>query len=253
MDRRRYIGPGGMVVEEMGEGPRIVFVHGGGVGGAMAWQAQWALAAEWRLVMPARPGYGESPSLGTEDFERDAVLVADLLQPGDHLVAHSYGAAVAMLAAARDVTRIASLTLIESGTSDIARDHPDVTAFHYAVLGLAAHPPARDAEFLRALFRILEPSRPLPPVLPPPLEAFARHLRHFRFPAEAIVPEAVLKAAPFPKLHVSGGHSAAYEAITDRLAQRLGGERVTVPGGGHLPQQTGQPFNDVLVRFLRAS
>lgn len=253
MERTRHIGPGGMVVEEMGEGPRVVFVHGGGVGGAAAWQAQWPLASGWRLVMPARPGYGDSPWPGSEDFERDAGYVAEMLQPGDHLVAHSYGAAVAMLAAARDVTRIASLTLIESGTSDIAKDHPDVTGFHYAVLGLAAHPPADDAELLRTLFRILEPSRALPPVLPPPLLAFAGHLRHFRFPAEAVVPERVLAEAPFPKLHVSGGHSPAYEAITDRLAQRIGGARVTVRGGGHMPQQTGQPFNDALSRFLSAS
>jgi pimeloyl-ACP methyl ester carboxylesterase len=253
MDGHRYIGPGGMIVEELGAGPRIVFVHGGGIGGAPAWQAQWALASRWCLVMPARPGYGESPSHGVEDFARDAELVADLLQPGDHVVAHSYGAAVAMLAVARDVARVRSLTLIESGTSDIAKDHPDVTAFHYAVLGLAAHPPADDAELLRTLFRILEPSRPLPPVLPPPLQAFAGRLRQFRFPAEAIVPEAALAVADLPKLHVSGGHSPAYEAITDRLAQRLGGERAVVRGAGHMPQQTGAPFNELLGRFLAAS
>ena len=250
MDEKQYGGPGEMVIDERGRGPRVVFVHGGGLGGAMAWQEQWPLGNAWRLVMPARPGYGASPWPGTEDFERDAGYIADLIEPGDHVVAHSYGAAVAMLAVAKDVSRVASLTLIESGTSDIAKEDPRVTAFHYATLGLAAHPPADDEAYLRMLFKILEPSRPLPDPLPPPLRAFAGHLRHFRSPSEAIVPVRELAAARLPKLHVSGGHSAAYEGITDALASQLGGERVVIEGGGHAPQRTGEPFNAVLRRFL---
>lgn len=250
MDEKQYNGPGGMVVDERGSGPRIVFVHGGGVGGGVAWQAQWPLAGDWRLVMPARPGYGKSAWPGSEDFERDAAYIAQLLEPGDHVVAHSYGAAVAMLAVARDPDSVASLTLIESGTSAIAKDDPRVTAFHYATLGLAAYPPVDDEAHLRALFRILEPTQPLPDPLPPPLRVFAGHLRHFRSPSEAVVPVRELSAASFPKLHVSGGHSAAYEGITDALAARLGGERVVIEGGGHAPQRTGERFNAVLQRFL---
>ncbi len=252
MDMKKYQGPGGMMVEQLGQGPRIVFVHGGGAGGALAWQEQWPLAERWQLVMPARPGYGASPWLGSEDFERDAGYIAALIEPGDHVVAHSYGAAVAMLAVAQHVSKVATLTIIESGTSDIAKDDPAVTAFHYAVLGLAAHPPADDEQFLRALFRIIQPNQPLPPELPPPLRAFARHLRHFRVPAEAQVPEQLLREAPLRKLHVSGGHSPAYEGITNRLAERLGGERIVIPGAGHMPQRTGAPFNAALIRFLTA-
>lgn len=248
----QHTGPGGMLVDQMGAGRRIVLVHGGGAGGAAAWRAQAPLAADWLLVMPARPGYGGSPRnpSGREDFAYDAGLLAQLLQEGDHVVAHSYGAAVAMLAVAQAPLKVASLTIIESGTSDIAKDDPAVTAFHYAVLGLAAHPPEDSETFLRTLFRIIEPSRPLPPVLPPPLQAFAQHLPQFRFPAEAVVPEQALRDAGIRFLHVSGGHSAAYEGITDRLAQRLGGERITIAGGGHMPQSTGEPFNAALTQFL---
>ena len=254
MDITKYTGPGGMVVEKMGAGRRIVFVHGGGAGGAAAWKAQAPLAAGWLLVMPSRPGYGGSAPnpAGREDFAYDAELIAQLIQPDDHVVAHSYGAAVAMLAVAKVASRVASLTIIESGTSDIARDDPAVTAFHYAVLGLAAHPPADEEQYLRALFRIIEPARPLPLVLPPTLQAFARHLKHFRFPAEAVVPEEELRNAGIPYLHVSGGHSVAYEGITDRLAQRLGGERIVIEGGGHMPQQTGAPFNAALEKFIQS-
>jgi pimeloyl-ACP methyl ester carboxylesterase len=151
---------------------------------------------------------------------------------------------------AQDVGKVASLTLIESGTSDIAKDDPRVTAFHYAVRGLWAYPLADDEEQLRALFRIIQPDQPFPTPLPPPLQAFAKHLKHFRPPAESVVPEQVLKAAPFRKLHVSGGHSPAYEGITDRLAERLGGERIVIKGGGHMPQRTGEAFNAALQRFL---
>lgn len=253
MELTKYTGPGGMAVEELGAGRRILFVHGGGAGGALAWKAQAALAADWLLVMPSRPGYGASapnPS-GREDFDYDAGLIAQMIQPDDHIVAHSYGAVVAMLAVAKVADRVASLTIIESGTSDIAKDDPAVTAFHYAVLGLAAHPPADEEQFLRTLFRIIEPGRPLPPVLPPPLRAFARHLPHFRFPAEAVVPEAALRGAGIPYLHVSGGHSAAYEGITDCLAARLGGRRIVIEGGCHMPQQTGAPFNAALEQFIQ--
>lgn len=248
-----YDGPGGMQVDEIGVGRRIVFVHGGGAGGALAWKAQAPLAADWLLVMPSRPGYNASvPNPhGGEDFEYDAGLIAQLIEQGDHVVAHSYGAAVAMLAVAQVTGKVASLTIIESGTSDIARDDPAVTAFHYATLGLAAHPPADDEEFLRTLFRIIEPSRALPPALPPPLQAFARHLSTFRFPAEAKVPEQVLRNSGMRYLHVSGGHSPAYEGITDRLAERLGGQRIVIAGAGHMPQQTGLPFNTALAAFLR--
>ncbi|OEZ63891.1 MULTISPECIES: alpha/beta fold hydrolase [unclassified Duganella] len=252
MEATQYTGPGGMLVDELGSGRRIVFVHGGGAGGSAAWRAQAPLANNWQLVMPWRPGYGDSPRnpSGREDFEYDAALIAQLIQPGDHVVAHSYGAAVAMLAVAQVVVKVASFTVIESGTSDIAKDDAAVTSLHYATLGLAAHPPADNQEFLRALFRIIEPSRALPPVLPPPLQAFAQHLPRFRFPAEARVPEEALRNAGIPFLHVSGGHNPAYEGITDRLAQRLGGERIVIPGGGHLPQSTGEPFNAALEEFV---
>ncbi|WP_240162301.1 alpha/beta fold hydrolase [Glaciimonas sp. PAMC28666] len=251
MEQIKYAGPGGMDVTEMGTGPRVVFVHGGGVGGALAWKEQWPMAADWRLVMVSRPGYGDSPARGGEDFERDADLVAELLQPGDHVVCHSYGAAVGMLAVAQDVDKVASMTIIESGTTAIAKDDPSVTMFHFALLGLMTNPPEDDELFLRWMFRIIQPSQPLPPVLPPPLAQFARHLRHFRSPSECIVPEKILHDAAFKKLHVSGDHNPAYEGITNRLAEHLGGERLIIRGAGHMPHMTGAPFNAALDAFLR--
>jgi pimeloyl-ACP methyl ester carboxylesterase len=243
-------GPGGIRIDEIGEGPRIVFVHGGGMGGRMAWRAQLPLAARWRLVMPYRLGYDPSPPAPREDFEVDALYIADLLEDGAHLVGHSYGGAVALLAAARRPEAVWSLTVIESGSSGVARGTPVVDEFERALGALTANPPRDPAVYVRAVFGVLEPSAQLPDPLPPPLLDVARRLTTFRWPSEAVIPVDVLAAAPFRKLWISGGHSAAYEAIMDALAQQVGGQREIIPGGGHSPQQVGDVFNALLETFL---
>jgi hypothetical protein len=70
-----------------------------------------------------------------------------------------------------------------------------------------------------------------------------------RPPTEADPPLDVLAAAPFPKLVVSGAHSAAFDAVCDVLVKRLGAERAELPGAAHNAQQA-PGFNDLLVGFL---
>ncbi len=246
-------GPGGIMVDEVGSGPPIVFVHGGVVGGAAAWSAQRPLAARWRLILPYRPGYGASPPAPREDFERDAALIADLLDEGAHLVGHSYGAIATLLAAAQRPEAVWSLTAIEAGSSSVARGNPHVDEFERRLAALAVAPPADPAEHLRQILGILELTPRLTETVRPALLAFARRLPSFRWPYEATIPVDVLAAAPFPKLWLSGRHSPVYEAITDALAKKIGGRRLVLPGGGHEPQTTGAPFNDVLEAFLRAA
>jgi hypothetical protein len=60
-----------------------------------------------------------------------------------------------------------------------------------------------------------------------------------------------LKAAPFPKLVVSGGHSAGFNAICDDLAERIGASRTRVDGAGHEIQFAGTPINDTLLAHWR--
>jgi pimeloyl-ACP methyl ester carboxylesterase len=72
-----------------------------------------------------------------------------------------------------------------------------------------------------------------------------------RGPWEAQPPLDELRTAPFPKLVVSGGWSAAFDAVCDVLEERLSAERAVLPGMGHNPQLLGPPFNDVLRGFLR--
>lgn len=239
----------GLDVAELGDGPPVVFVHGGGAGGIHSWGSQLELAARFRLVIPWRLGYGSTPARGGEDFELDAPLVAQVFGDGAHVVAHSYGAVVATLAAAARPHAVRSLTLIESGGSDIARGRPGVDDYERKMGALVAAMPADPEQALRAIFSILDPTIALPSPLPPPLAQWAARLPELRWPWEAVTPVEALAAGRFPILVVSGGQRAMYEEISDALATSLGAERRIVPGG-HAVQATGAPFNAVLEEFL---
>jgi hypothetical protein len=63
---------------------------------------------------------------------------------------------------------------------------------------------------------------------------------------EAQLPLAELAAAGFPKLVVSGGHNAGFDAMCDDLARRIAASRAVVPDAGHEIQFTGPPLNDAL-------
>ena len=96
--------------------------------------------------------------------------------------------------------------------------------------------------------RTCDPPSPLPPAL----EQGARTLVVERGPWEADIPLDELADAPFPTLVVSGAHHAGFDAICDVLEERLGAERVVLPGAGHNPQRV-PGFNEVLEDFLRRS
>jgi pimeloyl-ACP methyl ester carboxylesterase len=241
-----------MALELAGDGPPILFVHGLGQSGAAAWPAQHPLAARWRLIFPHRPGYGDSPRADREDFAVDAPLVAELLGQGAHLVGHSYGALVALLAAAQRPRAVWSLTLIEPPATSAARGDPDVDAYEQAMHTLRAAPPADPAAYVTRFFSLVQ-REPSPPELPPDVPGVAAYLQHhLRPPEEAVIPTDPLMAATFPKLFVSGGHNPAYEAICDSLALQIGGDRKVLPGAGHTPHRRGDHFNAVLEAFMQA-
>ena len=61
---------------------------------------------------------------------------------------------------------------------------------------------------------------------------------------------AELARAPFPKLVISGGHSPAFEAVCDVLADRTGAERAVLAGRGHTIPALGEPYNELVGNFL---
>jgi pimeloyl-ACP methyl ester carboxylesterase len=232
---------------------RLVLVHGSVVGGRGTWAAQQPLAERFELAIVERPGFPPRPPVDRVDFEPDAELVAGLLEPGDHLVGHSYGGVISLLAAAARPELPASLTVIEPPATSVALDDPDVAAFVAGGVELYASGGVDEPEaFLRRFLTAVGSSFAPPSPLPPELEQGARALMVERGPWEAEIPLATLAAAGFPKLVVSGGHHPAFDAICDVLERELPAERVVLEGYGHTVQRH-PGFNDVLTDFVARS
>ena len=236
-----------MHVEVLGSGPRLILVHGSVAAGWATWEAQRPLAERFTLVVPTRTGYPPNPPLERIDFEDQAAEIAELFEPGDHLVGHSYGGVVSLLAAARRPDALASLTVLEPPAFGIARGDPAADAFMDAFSrGYPRDPAGYLGFFLPLVGSSMKPPNPLPPAL----EAGARAAVAERFPSEAEIPFEELRRAPFPKLVVSGGHHAAFDAVCDVLERELGADRAVVAGAGHSIPRAGEAFNAVLVDFL---
>jgi pimeloyl-ACP methyl ester carboxylesterase len=228
---------------------RLVFVHGSVGNAESTWVAQRALGEQFELAFLTRGGYPPGPPLERIDFDEQADEVAAELREGDHLIGHSYGGVVSLLAAARRPV-LASLIVSEPPAFGVARGNPAVEELmsHFDE-PLPTSPRDRLAFFLPLVGSAME----LPDPLPPALEQGARAQMVERSPDEAVIPLEQLAAAPFPMLVISGAHSAAFDAVCDMLETGLGAERVVLPGAGHsLPRAPG--YNDALVDFIaRAS
>ncbi len=238
-------------VARHGSGPRVVLVHGSVVGAERTWRRQLSLAERWALVLPNRPGFATSPPLARGNFELEAPLVAELLGDGAHLVGHSYGAVIALYAAALAPEAVRSLTISEPGCMRIAAGHPAVDA--QIASGELLYEQAQTLEpldFLRAFRGGVGSSHETPEGLSGELLAGARLLMSERPPWEADPPLRQLRAAPFAKLVISGGHSPVFEAICDAVAERLGARRETIAGRGHTIPAIGEPYNELLGSFL---
>lgn len=237
-------------VDEWGTGTDVVLVHGGLATGAEEWQAQEPLADEgYRLLVLDRRGYGNSPAADGEDFLRDAEDIADVMGDGAHVVAHSYGGLGAMFAAAQRPGATRSLTLLEPPAFTMTSDNDAARDLVENVRGIWDHD-VPDEEWLERFLEavgtdtatlpleILEEAAPLVPLVRRGRPAWDRE-----------PPVDGLAATPFPKLVVSGGHSAGFDAICDALARRINASRAEVSGAGHEIQFTGAPINDALLNL----
>ena len=230
---------------------RVVLVHGSVTGGRATWRAQRPLGRRWELVVLNRPGFPPGPPVERVDFDDHAALVASELGAGSHLVGHSYGGVVSLLAAPRRPEAVRSLTVIEPPAMGVARGDPAVERFVAEGTDWWANGPTHDPEaFLRGFLRYVSSDYVPPSPLPAAVEQGARTLIGERAPWEAEIPLDELAAAPFPKLVVSGAHHAAFDAVCAVLEARLGAERVVLAGAGHNPQRL-PGFNGALEDFWR--
>src|SRR6478672_9927131 len=109
--------------------PRLLLVHGSVVNAELTWGAQKPLADHFDLVLPNRRGFPPGPDVDRVDFEDEAVWLEQFMEPGTHLVGHSYGGVIALLAAARRPELLGSLTVIEPPCLAVARGNPVVDAY----------------------------------------------------------------------------------------------------------------------------
>jgi pimeloyl-ACP methyl ester carboxylesterase len=230
---------------------RVVFVHGSVGNAEMTWVAQRPLEDRYDCVFLTRGGYPPKPPLERIDFEEQADELDAELRDGDHLVGHSYGGVISLLAAARRPA-LASLTVGEPPAFGVALGDPAVEEFLGRIRPFAATNPT-PREYLEFFLPLVGSAIQVPDPLPPPLEQGARAALAERPPNEAAIPLDELAKAPFPKLVVSGAHSAAFDAVCDVLEDTLDAERAVLPGAGHsLPRAPG--YNETLTAFIeRAS
>jgi len=191
----------------------VVFVHGAGLAGVDAWPRQVAEAgAGWRFL----PRNGVA-----DDAATDARLVLDWLRPagGGHVVAHSYGANAALLAAQLEPSLVRSLALLEPACFDLARGMPAVEEHISALRPVLAVAAAMGTE---------------PADLPDgELEARVGRLRALSPPwGVGLRPDQVL---PTRTLVVTGGSNPLYEE-TARALVAAGAQHLTLEGAGHRVQ-----------------
>lgn len=223
---------------------QVVLVHGTLTWGLAAFAEQQVLAEHRRILVPDRRGFGESPDTDRSDYEVDANDVVGLMDRPTHLVGHSYGGVVALLAAARHPEHVRSLALIEPSALAVAADHPAVAeALEANRRHVAASRSMTEADYLRLVFG----DEPIPEPREFALRGARTALRE-RPCWEADVPLDPLKARPYPKLVIAGAWDtadpdyrsrtgAALMATAEIVAHRIGGRLHHVPGADHMPHQ----------------
>jgi pimeloyl-ACP methyl ester carboxylesterase len=228
-------------------------VHGSVVNGAMTWPEQRPLEQRWSLLVLDRRGYPPNPPIDREDFEVDARDVAELaVEHGPlHLMGHSYGGVIALLAAAQVPQSIRSLVVIEPPAFGSASEDPVIQSLASRLSVYVETGPRDPDAFVRGFIEHVSSSARLPSPLPPDLQQSAALLQVERFPGEAVIPLDELRRAPFPKLVVSGGHHDAFERLCNVIAEGIGARRVVIEGAGHSVQRTGARFNEEVERLWR--
>jgi pimeloyl-ACP methyl ester carboxylesterase len=246
-------------------GPRMVVIHGGVQGnlggGPSTFLKQQSLAREgWQMILPERPGFGQSPSRGPDDMESDAVWISEMLD-GVVLVGHSFGGAEALLAAARRPDGVRALVLVEPAfhallpRSEILAANAEARqAFlSFGEASLAATSPA---EYGLVFARSLGPGTEAAAALESDPDKAASLgcglLRAKMAPPEALRKAAeIVSQAKIPVLVISGGWSPVFDAIGELGAKMTNGKHVIVPSVNHFPQQLNpEVFNSVLLTFV---
>ncbi|XAZ30253.1 alpha/beta hydrolase [Paenarthrobacter ureafaciens] len=213
---------------------RVVFVHGLGSFGAVAWPKQHGLALRYDCLFLRRHGFDPVAEPLESDISADVAILVDALADsgGGHVVAHEQGAISAMLAAVERPDLVFSLSLVEPACLSLTAELP-ATASHRALMQplFDVRSQLGDADYEREYFRRAYAAE-AGGLQTPEARRSARRLR-----LQAPPWEAPLHIVPgVPTLVLTGGWEPLSEEIAGYL--RDTGALHRVAAGGHRPQDS---------------
>ena len=255
-------------------GPRVLIIHGGEQtmnalgGGPKNFAKQEVLGQQgWRLELPDRPGFGESPSRGPDDQLGDALWIAAMLDGGANLMGHSFGGAEALLAAARDPKAVLSLILIEPALWPLLQH--DQQAYNSPVI--QAERQLRDEDLMNAktpadyASRFLSSFQPkksgfkefaartVIKLIPGLSKKIGCGILNAREASSEQMREAaaVVALAHIPVLVITGGWSPSRDVLGNVVAKTTGGRHVIVKSPNHIIMSSNPiDFNSTVTAFM---
>jgi pimeloyl-ACP methyl ester carboxylesterase len=241
-------------------GPKIVLIHGSAqgssTGGDRHFVAQQKLGERgYQVIVPDRPGHGRSPAPGRpDDAEADGAWVVQLLGDGAHLVGHSFGACVALAAAAMKPASVRSLTLIEPAMPKIAMGNPAVLKFGLSIM-MATVFSFSTAQRTRRFNKIVGIPKDMQGVRDlEEAKKIGEGLKALKLPSKQQLTQwlETVKQAKIPLVVMTGGWNPAFEALADTVAHVGGGSRTVIPSPHHFPQSISDEFNRMMARSVDA-
>ena len=224
----------------------IVFVHGSGRSGRDCWPGQVNVFPDASyLVMP---GHGEEPPRATDMTE----CVSRVLAACGHaavVVAHSFGAIAAVLAAEQAPRRIRGLVLLEPALYSLARGRDAVDAHVVKMTPVFERAAGQEPGDFWAAFMSALTGAPGRVPGAEPGRSVAERLRLQRPPWEFEISPRVFEAVP--ALVITGDWNREYEEIAEAL-EALGARHEVVRGRGHRVQDDSR-VNALLAGFFAAS
>jgi pimeloyl-ACP methyl ester carboxylesterase len=251
--------PAGRIVsyEKDGSGPPLVLIHGAFSDHRTNWEFVKPIwEREFTMYAMARPGRGETPAAparALEDDSRDAVALIESIGEPVFLLGHSFGAHVALAAAAMAPELVSRLVLYEPPwTSLFSADvmaplealaaAGDWDAFSFSFFRDILDVPVAELDALRA-------TGLWPPIVAdaPASLADLRALRRFRFHPDAFID------LPMPVLLQTGTESPQHFYATDGLHAALLDARIgRLPGQAHEGMTTAPPqYAEAVRAFLK--
>jgi pimeloyl-ACP methyl ester carboxylesterase len=211
-------------------------------------------AAGRRVVAIDMRGQYETPGADDHCHYRPDALAADIAGiaaavgpdgQGVHLLGHSFGGLIAQQVVLAQTAMISSLTLLGSGPGSLRGERAILLRAMLAELGKAG--PSRRAERVSELWEAKLGPQAIADGVPAPIVAFLRD-RMLRNSAEGLVamgkyllscPDQIAALADLgspPVLVLYGENDDAWApAVQDRMARRLGAQRVCIPAAAHSP------------------